>query len=162
MESIVRTTAPAPEMSMPARSRSPPRLAKAFCMSTTTIAACSGATSIGSGRVGSFSMRDLERISYPRSAIPGYDPPGVTLALEQSLLAEFTAATQPARTIVWESAPALVVSLSDKQLPRYANAANASAAEGWPVAVRSSGGTAGPRGPPPPWVSLLDPVRGNP
>src|SRR5258705_4263908 len=82
-----------------------------------------------------------------RHRFPGYDPPRVTLALEQSLLAEFTAATLPARTIVWESAPALVVSLSDKQLPRYANAANASAAEGWPVAVRSSGGTAGALGP---------------
>lgn len=92
----------------------------------------------------------------------GYDPPGVTLALEQSLLAEFTAATLPARTLVWESAPALVVSLSDKQLPRYANAANASAAEGWPVAVRSSGGTAVPVGPGILCVSVLSSFEGTP
>src|SRR6185437_15108719 len=48
---MVRTTASAPEMSRPARSSRPPRLAKAFCMSTTTTADCSSATASGSGRV---------------------------------------------------------------------------------------------------------------
>jgi octanoyl-[GcvH]:protein N-octanoyltransferase len=95
-------------------------------------------------------------------AIPGYDRPGVTLALEQSLLAEFTAEALPSRTIVWESAPALVVSPSDRQLPRYANAANASAADGWPVALRSSGGSAVPVCPGILCVSMLSSFTGTP
>jgi lipoate-protein ligase A len=93
---------------------------------------------------------------------PGYDRSGVTLALEQSLLSEFTAQPLPPRTIAWESAPALVVSPSDRQLPRFANAANASAADGWPVTVRSSGGSAVPVGPGILCVAVLNSWIGTP
>src|SRR5215831_18767447 len=53
---MVRTTCVAPEMSMPARSSSPPRLAKAFCMSTTITADSPNVTSMGSGRVASLGI----------------------------------------------------------------------------------------------------------
>ncbi|HZF15091.1 MAG TPA: hypothetical protein VE046_04020 [Steroidobacteraceae bacterium] len=86
----------------------------------------------------------------------------MTLALEQSLLAEFTARALPTRTLVWESAQALVVSPSDRQLPRYANAANASAIDGWPIAVRSSGGSAVPVGPGSLCISVLMSWSGKP
>lgn len=86
----------------------------------------------------------------------------MTLALEQSLLAEFTAHTLPARTLVWESQPVLVVSPSDRQLPRFANAANASAIDGWPVAVRTSGGSAVPLGPGVLCYTVLNSWSGSP
>jgi octanoyl-[GcvH]:protein N-octanoyltransferase len=86
----------------------------------------------------------------------------VTLALEQALLAEFTAENRPSRTIVWESQPALVVSPSDRQLPRFENAANGSAIDGWPVSVRSSGGSAVPLGPGVICVSVLTSWHGTP
>src|SRR3974390_344906 len=55
-------------MSMPARSSSPPRLAKAFCMSTTITADLSSVTSIASGRVASLSIGHHDCLN---SLLPG-------------------------------------------------------------------------------------------
>ncbi len=60
--SMVRTTAAAPEISMPARSSNPPLDAKAFCMSTTTTADFAKSTSSGSGRVCSLLVDHPQRL----------------------------------------------------------------------------------------------------
>ena len=86
----------------------------------------------------------------------------MTLALEQALLAEFTAAELPPRTVIWDSKPALIVSPADRQLPRYENAANTAAVDGWPVSVRSTGGSAVALGPGVVNVSIITSWRGSP
>jgi len=64
------------------------------------------------------------------------------LALEQSLLAQCASMDRIPLAILWQSEPALVVSQTDRNLPQFAEAAHCAAAEGWPVSVRSTGGTA--------------------
>jgi lipoate-protein ligase A len=53
----------------------------------------------------------------------------------------------PATARVWQNARALVVARGDQRLPRFEAARAALGAEGWPVVVRESGGTAVPHGP---------------
>jgi len=64
------------------------------------------------------------------------------LALEQSLLAQCASMDRMHLAILWQSEPALVVSQTDRNLPQFAEAVRCAAAEGWPVSVRSTGGTA--------------------
>ena len=85
----------------------------------------------------------------------------MSLALEQALLDEFASAERAPRTIVWESKPALIVSPSDRLLPRFENAANASAVDGWPVSVRPSGGSAVALGPGVVNLSVITSWRGT-
>ena len=68
------------------------------------------------------------------------------LQWEQQCFAEFTGKNGP-QLILWQSAPAVVVSRSDQRLPRFADAAEQMAKRGWPVVLRRSGGTAVPQGP---------------
>jgi lipoate-protein ligase A len=78
---------------------------------------------------------------------PGFANAADQLALEQSLLAEPGAAERPPLASIWESEPALVVSQSDRHLPRFADAVRQVENDGWPVSVRSTGGSAVPLAP---------------
>src|SRR5215469_2916853 len=53
-------TQDAPEMSIPARSSIPPLLANAFCMSTTSTAACAKSISMGSGLLFNFGITSFQ------------------------------------------------------------------------------------------------------
>lgn len=78
----------------------------------------------------------------PRSALPWADrgAPGV----DADLLAR--AAEDGAACAVWEPAPCLVVPASYRRYPNFEAECNASAAQGWPVRVRRSGGGLVPQG----------------
>jgi lipoate-protein ligase A len=69
------------------------------------------------------------------------------LAHEQTLLAEHASAERTPFASIWESEPALVVSQSDRHLPRFADAVREVENDGWPVSVRSTGGSAVPLAP---------------
>jgi lipoate-protein ligase A len=43
---------------------------------------------------------------------------------------------------IWQAKPCIVVSVQDSQLPQFASSALMSAEAGWPVQIRSTGGTA--------------------
>jgi lipoate-protein ligase A len=60
---------------------------------------------------------------------------------------ERAAATGRAAAHLWHGEPGLVVPRSYERSPRWAQACTASAAAGWPVQVRSSGGGLVPQGP---------------
>jgi lipoate-protein ligase A len=64
------------------------------------------------------------------------------VARDAELLEAVRDGREPATARVWENARCLVVARADRRLPRFAEACAALAAEGWPVAVRESGGTA--------------------
>ena len=64
------------------------------------------------------------------------------LELERSLLAQCASLARRPLVLLWQSEPALIVSQADGNLPRFAEAARCAANEGWPVSVRSTGGSA--------------------
>lgn len=68
------------------------------------------------------------------------------LLWEQQCFADFKGDDGPC-LLVWQSEQALVVSRSDQRLPNFARAKEHMAAQGWPVVLRRSGGTAVPQGP---------------
>jgi lipoate-protein ligase A len=75
---------------------------------------------------------------------PGLSSAGAQLAHEQSLLALCASGVEQPIALIWESEPALVVSQSDRHLPRFAAAVTDAERAGWPVIVRHTGGTAVP------------------
>jgi len=83
------------------------------------------------------------------------------LAREQQLLDEYAAGDHPRKRLVWESERALVVSQLDTHLPRFMDAMRASAAEGWPVTLRKTGGSAVAIGPGVVNFSVVDSWRGT-
>ncbi|MGY3885269.1 lipoyl protein ligase domain-containing protein [Aeromonas aquatica] len=73
------------------------------------------------------------------------DTPDQTLAQEQQWLRDCTR-DGLARAHLWQAPQCLIVTRKDMRLPRYQAACEQLAAEGWPVHVRDSGGTAVPHG----------------
>ncbi len=73
---------------------------------------------------------------------PGLVDADRQLEQEQQLLANFAQTNQAPLAMIWQSAPALIASQADRNLPRFQDAVQRCAAEGWPVYVRSSGGSA--------------------
>ncbi|MGY6038016.1 lipoyl protein ligase domain-containing protein [Aeromonas sp. AE23HZ002T15] len=76
---------------------------------------------------------------------PAGHPPDQILAREQQWLRECAHDGQP-RAHLWQGPQCLIVTRKDVRLPRYQAACGRLAAEGWPVYVRDSGGTAVPHG----------------
>ncbi|POG23806.1 protein ligase [Aeromonas bestiarum] len=73
------------------------------------------------------------------------DTPDQILAHEQQWLRE-CARDGLARAHLWQAPQCLIVTRKDMRLPRYREACEQLASEGWPVFVRDSGGTAVPHG----------------
>ncbi|MGX5835813.1 lipoyl protein ligase domain-containing protein [Aeromonas piscicola] len=71
--------------------------------------------------------------------------PDLILAQEQHWLRDCARDSQP-RAHLWQAPQCLIVTRKDTRLPRYEAACKQLAAEGWPVHVRDSGGTAVPHG----------------
>ena len=63
--------------------------------------------------------------------------------LRQEQLAEGISCSRP-HLLLWRAPPALIVGRSDSRLPHFADAADRLVAEGWPVLIRRSGGSACP------------------
>ena len=82
------------------------------------------------------------------------------VALAQALLdAPEDAAPDAGLYRVWANTQCLVVTRREERLPTFAAAAHASAARGWPVVVRDSGGTTVPHAPGTLLLTLLLPRR---
>jgi hypothetical protein len=64
--------------------------------------------------------------------------------LRQEQLADEISCNHPRPLLLWRAPRALVVSRSDTRLPHFANAVDRLVAEGWPVLIRRSGGSACP------------------
>jgi lipoate-protein ligase A len=79
------------------------------------------------------------------SLLPDTASPAQILAEEQHWLRDCARDGQP-RAHLWQAPQCLIVTRKDTRLPRYAAACEQLAAEGWPVHVRDSGGTAVPHG----------------
>lgn len=79
------------------------------------------------------------------SPLPGTNSPVQILAQEQHWLRECARDGQPSAHL-WQAPQCLIVTRKDVRLPRYQEACEQLAAEGWPVHVRDSGGTAVPHG----------------
>lgn len=79
------------------------------------------------------------------SPLPTSHTPAQILAQEQHWLRE-CARDGLARAHLWQAPQCLIVTRKDMRLPRYQEACDRLAAEGWPVHVRDSGGTAVPHG----------------
>ncbi|MFM5092476.1 protein ligase [Aeromonas rivipollensis] len=79
------------------------------------------------------------------SPLPGTNSPAQILAQEQHWLRECARDRQPSAHL-WQAPQCLIVTRKDMRLPRYQAACEQLAAEGWPVHVRDSGGTAVPHG----------------
>ncbi len=77
--------------------------------------------------------------------LPNTCTPAQILAEEQHWLRDCARGGQP-RAHLWQAPQCLIVTRKDTRLPRYAAACKQLAAEGWPVHVRDSGGTAVPHG----------------
>ncbi|MEI4960509.1 lipoyl protein ligase domain-containing protein [Aeromonas caviae] len=77
--------------------------------------------------------------------LPSNQTPDRILAEEQRWLRECAHDRQP-RAHLWQAPQCLIVTRKDTRLPRYQAACEQLAAEGWPVHVRDSGGTAVPHG----------------
>ncbi|MBL0633382.1 lipoyl protein ligase domain-containing protein [Aeromonas dhakensis] len=77
--------------------------------------------------------------------LPSNHTPDQILAEEQRWLRECAHDRQP-RAHLWQAPQSLIVTRKDTRLPRYQAACEQLAAEGWPVHVRDSGGTAVPHG----------------
>lgn len=77
--------------------------------------------------------------------LPSSHTPDQILAEEQRWLRE-CARDGLARAHLWQAPQCLIVTRKDTRLPRYQAACEQLAAEGWPVHVRDSGGTAVPHG----------------
>jgi lipoate-protein ligase A len=75
------------------------------------------------------------------------EDPAARMALDAALLEAVRSGGAPATARIWENARCLVVSRSDRRLPRFEAACAELAATGWPVVLRESGGTAAPQGP---------------
>ncbi|MGL6480688.1 lipoyl protein ligase domain-containing protein, partial [Aeromonas caviae] len=76
---------------------------------------------------------------------PAHQTPDQILAEEQRWLRECAGDGEP-RALLWQGPQCLIVTRKDTRLPRYQAACEQLAAEGWPVFVRDSGGTAVPHG----------------
>lgn len=84
----------------------------------------------------------------PYALLPPLPPshtPDQILAKEQRWLRE-CARDGLARAHLWQAPQCLIVTRKDMRLPHYESACERLAAEGWPVHVRDSGGTAVPHG----------------
>ncbi|MFQ2256640.1 lipoyl protein ligase domain-containing protein [Aeromonas dhakensis] len=79
------------------------------------------------------------------SPLPTSHTPDQILAKEQHWLRE-CARDGLARAHLWQAPQCLIVTRKDMRLPHYESACERLAAEGWPVHVRDSGGTAVPHG----------------
>lgn len=79
------------------------------------------------------------------SPLPDTNSPAQILAQEQHWLRECARDRQPSAHL-WQAPQCLIVTRKDMRLPRYQAACEQLAAEGWPVHVRDSGGTAVPHG----------------
>ncbi|MGL6152434.1 MAG: lipoyl protein ligase domain-containing protein [Aeromonas sobria] len=77
--------------------------------------------------------------------LPNTCTPAQILAEEQHWLRDCARDGQP-RAHLWQAPRCLIVTRKDTRLPHYAAACKQLAAEGWPVHVRDSGGTAVPHG----------------
>ncbi|MGY3873078.1 lipoyl protein ligase domain-containing protein [Aeromonas dhakensis] len=77
--------------------------------------------------------------------LPSDQTPDQILAEEQRWLRECAHDRQPLAHL-WQAPQCLIVTRKDTRLPRYQAACEQLAAEGWPVHVRDSGGTAVPHG----------------
>lgn len=77
--------------------------------------------------------------------LPTSHTPDQILAEEQRWLRECARDGQPCAHL-WQAPQCLIVTRKDMRLPRYQEACERLAAEGWPVHVRDSGGTAVPHG----------------
>jgi octanoyl-[GcvH]:protein N-octanoyltransferase len=79
------------------------------------------------------------------SPLPDTNSPAQILAQEQYWLRDCARDGQPCAHL-WQAPQCLIVTRKDTRLPRYQEACEQLAAEGWPVHVRDSGGTAVPHG----------------
>ena len=79
------------------------------------------------------------------SPLPDTNSPAQILAQEQHWLRDCARDGQPSAHL-WQAPQCLIVTRKDVRLPRYQAACEQLAAEGWPVHVRDSGGTAVPHG----------------
>ncbi|MGL4250043.1 MAG: lipoyl protein ligase domain-containing protein [Aeromonas sp.] len=79
------------------------------------------------------------------SPLPDTASPTQILAQEQRWLHDCARDGQP-RAHLWQAPQCLIVTRKDTRLPHYAATCQQLAAEGWPVFVRDSGGTAVPHG----------------
>ncbi|WP_348686062.1 lipoyl protein ligase domain-containing protein [Aeromonas bestiarum] len=79
------------------------------------------------------------------SLLPDTASPAQILAQEQRWLRDCARDGQPSAHL-WQAPQCLIVTRKDMRLPRYQAACEQLAAEGWPVYVRDSGGTAVPHG----------------
>jgi lipoate-protein ligase A len=84
------------------------------------------------------------------------------LALEERFLEDHGRASRARSALIWECERALVVSQLDTLLPGFEDAARDSAHDGWPVAVRKTGGSAVALGPGVLNFSVIESWRGTP
>ncbi len=75
-------------------------------------------------------------------SVPGLVNAASQLAQEHELAVERALTDGPPLAIVWRSEPALIVTQSERHLPQFEQAARLASEEGWPVCVRSTGGSA--------------------
>lgn len=89
----------------------------------------------------------MEQAAMPYTLLPPptHHTPDQILADEQRWLRECAHDSLP-RAHLWQGPQCLIVTRKDVRLPRYQEACERLAAEGWPVFVRDSGGTAVPHG----------------
>ncbi len=93
------------------------------------------------------------RAALPAFSVLGGGPEGAPVTLrpgvagEGDLLDAVEGGTLAAAARVWEAPRAVVASRADARLPGFADARRVLAAEGWPVEVRESGGSAVPHAP---------------
>ena len=78
------------------------------------------------------------------------------------MLEEHATASRARSALLWECEQALVVSQLDTLLPQFEDAARNSAHDGWPVAVRKTGGSAVAIGPGVLNFSVIESWRGTP
>jgi lipoate-protein ligase A len=82
----------------------------------------------------------------PRGHSWSLDSAEAGLALETAAIEELARSGRTPVRLVWQCPPALIVTRTEARLSRFAQAAEALRARGWPVLVRGSGGGACPLG----------------
>lgn len=73
--------------------------------------------------------------------------PQVAIARDDMLLDQVAAGDAPATLRIWQTTQSIAVPRHFSLNDRFANAARTLADQGWPIALRSSGGSAMPQGP---------------
>lgn len=96
-------------------------------------------------------MRSFQIMWFPDIA-----PAATGLARQQTLADELDAPSATPSMMIWRCEPALLVTRPETRLPHFESAAVEMQAEGWPILLRKSGGSACPVGPGTVQVSMIE------